>query len=135
MPLPKSYLVGLAWFAIVLAVATRWRHCRLEEAPQCGYRLAFGWLVGVTGLFYVAPQVILGWMGMFVLRRAVWWGVLFAVAAMAIALSRLWEVIGKIGWLPFDPNVINAALGYIAFQPTLANWLELWGQGLEAVVR
>ena len=125
---PQSYLVGLAWFAIVLAVATRWRIAGWGGAAM-RHRLAFGWLVGVTGLFYVAPQVILGWMGMFVLRRAVWWGVLFAVV-MAIALSRLWEVIGKFGGLPFDPR-INAALGYIAFQPTLANWLELWEQGLK----
>ena len=89
--------------------------------------MAFGWLVGVTSLFYVVPQVALGWMGMFVLRRAAWWGVLFA-AAMAVALSRLWEVVGKIGGLPFDPR-INAAMGYIGFQPTLANWLAFWEQG------
>ena len=64
---------------------------------------------------------------MFVLRRAAWWGVLFA-AALAVTLSQLWEVVGKIGGLPFDPR-INAAMGYIGFQPTLANWLAFWEQG------
>ena len=72
-----------------------------------------------------SPQVALGWMGVFVLRRAAWWGVLFA-AAMAVALPRLWEVVGKIGGLPFDPR-INAAMGYIGFQPTLANTSQLAG--------
>ena len=120
---PMPYLVGLAWFAILLALAARWRIAGWSGAAV-KHRLAFGWLVGVTGLFYVVPQVALGWMGMFVLRRTAWWGVLFA-AAMAVALSRLWEVFGKIGELPFDPR-INAAMGYIGFQPTLANWLEFW---------
>ena len=123
---PMSYLVGLAWFAILLAVATRWRIAGWRGA-SARYRLAFGWLVGVTGLFYVVPQVVLGWMGMFVLRRTAWWGVLVA-AVMAVALSRLWEVFGKIGGLPFDPR-INAAMGYIGFQTTLVNWLEFWEQG------
>ena len=120
---PMSYLVGWAWFAILLAIAVRWRIAGWGGAAV-KHRLAFGWLVGVTGLFYVVPQVALGWMGVFVLRRAAWWGVLFA-AAMAVALPRLWEVVGKIGGLPFDPR-INAAMGYIGFQPTLANWLEFW---------
>ena len=122
---PMSYLVGLTWFAILLAVATRWRIAGWGGAAV-RHQLAFGWLVGVTGLFYVVPQVALGWMGMFVLRRAAWWGVLFA-AAMAVALPRLWEVVGKIGGLPFDPR-INAAMGYVGFQPKLANWLEFWDQ-------
>ena len=122
---PMPYLVGLAWFAILLAVATRWRIAGWSSAAV-RHRLAFGWLVGVTGLFYVVPQVALGWMGMFVLRRAAWWVVLVA-AAVAVALTRLWEVVGKIGGLPFDPR-INAAMGYVGFQPTLANWLEFWGQ-------
>ncbi len=122
---PMSYVVGLAWFAILLAVATRWRIAGWGGAAV-RHRLAFGWLVGVTGLFYVVPQVALGWMGMFVLRRAAWWGVLVA-AAIAVALPRLWEVVGKIGGLPFDPR-INAAMGYRGFQLTLSNWLEFWAQ-------
>lgn len=123
---PQSFLVGLAWFAVLLAIAIRWR------IPGWGgvsarYRLTFGWLVATTGLFYVVPQVALGWMGMFVLRRAAWWGVLVA-AVMAVALSRLWEVVGKIGGLPFDPR-INAAMGYVGFQLTLADLVEFWEQG------
>ena len=85
---PMSFVVGLAWFAILLALASHWRIAGWAGATV-RHRLAFGWLVGVTGLFYVVPQVALGWMGMFVLRRAAWWGVLFA-AAMAVALSQLW---------------------------------------------
>ena len=123
---PMSYMVGLAWFAILLAVATRWRIAGWGGVST-RYRLAFGWLVATTGLFYVVPQVVLGWLGMFVLRRAAWWGVLVTVV-MAVALSRFWEVVGKMGGLPFDPR-INAAMGYIGFQPTLANWLEFWEQG------
>ena len=122
---PMSYLVGLAWFAILLAVSNRWRIAGWGGA-SVRHRLAFGWLVGVTGLFYVVPQVALGWLAMFVLRRSAWWGVLVA-AIMAVALSRLWEVVGKLGGLPFDPR-INAAMGYKGLQPTLANWLELWDQ-------
>ncbi len=122
---PMSYVVGLAWFAILLAVATRWRIAGWGGAAV-RHRLAFGWLVGVTGLFYVVPQVALGWMGMFVLRRAAWWGILFA-AAMAVALLRVWQVAGKMGGLAFDPRVV-ASLGYVGGQPTLANWLEFWAQ-------
>ena len=128
---PMPYLVGLAWFALVLAVAARWRIAGWGGAAV-QHRLAFGWLMGVTGLFYVVPQVALGWMGMFVLRRAAWWSVLFA-AVIAVALSRLWEVIGKIGGLPFDPR-INATMGYVGFQPTLASWLEFWEQGLKPLL-
>ncbi len=120
---PMSYVVGLSWVAIVLAVASHWRIASWGGS-SVRHRLAFGWLVGVTGLFYIVPQVVLGWMGMFVLRRAAWWGILFA-AAMAVALSRLWEIVGKIGGLPFDPR-INAAMGYVGFQLTLSNWLEFW---------
>ena len=123
---PMPYLVGLAWFALLLAIAVRWRIAGWGGAAV-RHRLAFGWLVGVTGLFYVVPQVALGWMGMFMLRRAAWWGVLVA-AVMAVALSRLWEAVGKSGGLPFDPR-INAAMGYVGFQLTWANWLEFWEQG------
>lgn len=128
---PKSYLVGLAWFAILLAVATRWNIAGWSSAGV-RYRLAFGWLVSITSLVYVVPQVVLCWMGMFVLRRSAWWGVL-AVAAMAGALPRLWEVIGTIGGLPFDPNIIRA-MGYIGARSALANWLEFWEQGLKLLL-
>ena len=54
-------------------------------------------------------------------------------AVTAVALSRLWEVIGKIGGLPFDPR-INAAMGYMGFQSVLATWSEFWEQGPEPLL-
>ena len=128
---PQSFLVSLAWFAILLAVATRWRIPGWSGATL-RRRLAFGWLVGVTGLFYVVPQVALGWMGMFVLRRAAWWSVIVA-AVMAVAMSQLWEGVGKLGGLPFDPR-INAAMGYVGFHPTLAGFSEFWEHGLQPLL-
>jgi len=89
---PMSYALGYAWEALLLALALRWRLFGWRSAP--GRWLIWGWLCGVSGLFYFTHVVLLGTAWIFGLRRSRLPGLVAATAA-TLVVPALWFLVGR----------------------------------------
>ena len=88
---PMSYVAGYAWAAILLALAARWQ---LFGWRSSGTRwLMWGWVCGVSGLFYFTHVVTIAVAWVFGLRRTPLRS-LAAATAVALAVPALWFLVG-----------------------------------------
>jgi hypothetical protein len=111
---PMSYVVGYAWWGLVLALAARW--CLFGWAADGRRWLAWGVVCGVGGLVYFTHVVTLGAAWVFGGRRAPLGG-MAAATTLALLVPAAWFLVGS--------GVIG-----LGFRETTANDLAGQARGL-----